>query len=396
MKLYLKHFLSVWPQVTKWIGLIALCLFVCIVCFSYMPAQIPDTGFSSAAEAAQFETISQSQTGWQYFVGPILGIAGMFLLFGSVEKISDLMSRSRRYATLSALILNAPITIINAETIQPTPNTILMSELKRVASDTTTHNKAQENFITTFDRLGMGSKAEDLSLLLLSTIRDTDTIEEAERKIRSCFEQTGATNGRTVFELIQGGLDGRFELMFSQLQPHLKGVRHAIDYGCGSGVLTQMLHDRLGMKMEGVDVRDFRAKKVTVPVRQFDGYQVPVADGHYQCAVLTNVIHHEVKNERLLAELDRIAANKLVIIETVPEAVTDEEAKADWGRMLLNDALWNRFFNYANIPCPGTYETPTGWIRRIEQYGWQLVHSQDLGFDQPTIQDRHHLLVFER
>ncbi len=280
--------------------------------------------------------------------------------------------------------------------MKASPNAILISELKRVASDSTTNAKARANFITTFDRIGMGSQAESLSFFLLSTIRDADTIEEAERKIRACFERTNTTSGHTVFEMIQSGLNGRFQLMFEQLQPHLKGVRHTIDYGCGAGVLTQMLHDRLGMEIEGVDVRDFRAEKVSVPVRHFDGYRVPVADGHYQCAVLTNVIHHEAENERLLAELNRIAANRLVIIETVPEASTDDEAKADWGRMLLNDALWNRFFNYANIPCPGTYETPGGWKRRIEGYGWHSVHSEDLGFDQPTIQDRHHLLVFER
>lgn len=82
------------------------------------------------------------------------------------------------------------------------------------------------------------------------------------------------------------------------------------------------------------------------------------------------------------------------IIETVPEANTDEEAKADWGRMLLNDTLWNRFFNYANIPVPGTYGTPFTWINRFEKYGWKRTYSKDLGFDQPTIQDRHHLMVF--
>ncbi len=276
-------------------------------------------------------------------------------------------------------------------------NEVLMRELKRAASDPVTYTRARENFITTFRRLHMEYWAPGLSKLVFEAIRDKNTIEEAEASVRSIFESRLVRRlNYTVFDMINRGLENRFKIMYGQLLPHLKGVRHMIDYGCGAGVLTQMLHDRLDMEIEGVDVRDFRAAGVSVPIHQFDGYQVPVGDGHYQCAVLTNVIHHEAENERILVELNRIAANRLVIIETVPEAETDEEAQADWGRMLLNDVLWNRFFNYANIPCPGTYETPKGWERRFQKYGWQVKHSEDLGFDQETIQDRHHLLVFER
>ena len=112
--------------------------------------------------------------------------------------------------------------------------------------------------------------------------------------------------------------------------------------------------------------------------------------------MLTNVIHHEKDNEKILKELNRIVKSKLVIIETVPEADTRTAAKKDWGRMLLNDTLWNRFFNYANIPVPGAYEIPSDWVRRFKKYGWKVVISEDLGIDQPTIQDRHHLLVLER
>jgi SAM-dependent methyltransferase len=276
-----------------------------------------------------------------------------------------------------------------------TTNQQLLANLKRAASDTETYRRARDNFITTFARLGIAGPADSLAMSILHSIWEKDTIEEVEAKVYSRFEEI-RVGPRTVFELIQAGLAWRFELMFNQLTSHIKGVKHAIDYGCGAGVLTQMLHDRMQVQIDGVDVRDFRAENVTVPVRHFDGYRVPVADGHYQAAVLTNVIHHEAENERLLQELTRIATRKLVIIETVPEGEGDEEAKLDWGRMILNDALWNRFFNRANIPCPGTYETPQGWIRRFTDLGWHCTHTEDLGFDQPTIQDRHHLLVFER
>ncbi|MES2416508.1 MAG: methyltransferase domain-containing protein [Patescibacteria group bacterium] len=241
--------------------------------------------------------------------------------------------------------------------------------------------------------------------MVIDIISKVKTIEEAEKVIKKIFNKnefptkvvfSKSCDKKNVFELIQIGLQERFEIIFKQLRPHLKDVAYALDYGCGSGVLTQMVYDRCGIHIEGIDVRDFRAETVSIPIHQFDGYYVPVEAQYYQCGILTNVIHHEADNEKILEELNRIVSRKLVIIETVPEADDEETAKNDWGRMLLNDTLWNRFFNYANIPVPGTYEIPSNWIKRFEKYGWKCVHSEDLGFDQPTIQDRHHLFVFER
>lgn len=275
-------------------------------------------------------------------------------------------------------------------------NKILISNLQTAIADKETLQKVHDDFAKTFQRLGfIDMSGHGLAANVLLCIKDAHSIEGAEREIKNLFiRQT--VGDKNVFEAIQSGLQERFEIIFNQLRPHLKDVSNAIDYGCGSGTLTQMLYDRCGIHIEGVDVRDFRSETVSIPVRLFDGYSVPVSDKQYECAVLTNVIHHEADNEKILKELDRIVSRKLVIIETVPEADDEETAQKDWGRMLLNDTLWNRFFNYANIPVPGTYEIPSNWIKRFEKYGWKCVHSEDLGFDQPTIQDRHHLLVFER
>ncbi|MBP6866140.1 MAG: class I SAM-dependent methyltransferase [Candidatus Pacebacteria bacterium] len=275
-------------------------------------------------------------------------------------------------------------------------NQLLLARLQNSLSKNSTFVKVKKDFEKTFERLGIDpTETTPFATGILQFIRTAGTIEEAETNIKQLFT-TRHFNGKNVFELIQAGLQERFEIIFNQLRPHLKDVGNAIDYGCGSGTLTQMLYDRCGISIEGVDVRDFRAKTVSIPVRLFDGYSVPVSDKHYECAVLTNVIHHEADNEKILLELNRIVSRKLVIIETVPEADDEKTAAEDWGRMLLNDTLWNRFFNYANIPVPGTYEIPSNWIKRFEKYGWKCIHSEDLGFDQPTIQDRHHLLVFER
>ena len=276
-------------------------------------------------------------------------------------------------------------------------NIKLIKDLQISVSDKSTRDKVLSDFSKTFERLG-ADKIGSLKFteFVLAAIEKASTIEDAENLIKSYFEAE-KIGGKTVFDTIQQGLKTRYNIIFNQLKPFLGGLKgKVIDYGCGSGMIAQMINDYLGLHIEGVDVRDFRASEVSVPVKVFDGYKVQVADKAYECAILTNVLHHEFENEKILSELDRIVSRRLVIIETVPEADDDNGAKQDWGRMILNDALWNRFFNYANIPVPGTYETPYTWIKRFEKYGWKCTHSEDLGFDQPTIQDRHHLMVFER
>jgi SAM-dependent methyltransferase len=199
------------------------------------------------------------------------------------------------------------------------------------------------------------------------------------------------------------GIDHRVNKIFNQISPYLKGVKGKVfDYGMGAGEVTQTLKNKLALDIEGGDVRDFRSKEVTVPFVMLNdspdtnGKIVNVADKYYEVGVLTNVIHHEKVNENILKELDRIVAKKLVIIETVPVGNTPEEIARDHERTFANDTLWNRFFNYADIPVPGTYKTPEDWIKRFESYGWKTTHSEDLGYDQKSIHDVHHLLVFER
>lgn len=62
----------------------------------------------------------------------------------------------------------------------------------------------------------------------------------------------------------------------------------------------------------------------------------------------------------------------------------------------MNDYLYNRLFHNADVPVPGTFETPEGWGSRFAKYGWKVKHSENLGEDQKTIKDTHHLLVFEK
>jgi len=275
-------------------------------------------------------------------------------------------------------------------------NQELLENLHNTFSIGATRYMVLNDFSKTFKRIGV-SCPEELAYQVIEKIINARTIEEAEFEVEKLFlSDSYIKNKKNVFDFIQAGLEARTEILFREISPHLNGIRKVIDYGCGNGMLAQTLHDRCNISIKGVDIRDFLAEDVSIPFVKFDGHNVPVLDKFYECGILVHVLHHEKENEKILKELDRIVSKKLIIIETIPEANNEEEAEKDWGRMLWNDTLWNRFFNHADIPVPGTYEIPLNWIKRFEIYGWKNTVSEDLGFDISTIQDRHHLFVFER
>ena len=278
---------------------------------------------------------------------------------------------------------------------------VMKERIERSLEDETTRAKVADDFLYTFEQLGLTSEqAKQLCDNIFALLSSDKPLPDVERGTLSTFENIKLKIGDkepNLIEILHEKLRDRAKIIASQVAPHLGDVKEkAIDYGAGDGLVTQMLHDQLGLDIEGVDVRLYKDPKVTVPIKIFNGGHVEVADGTYEAALLTNVLHHEKDNEKIFDELDRIVRRKLVIIETVPVGETEEIMEQDKDRTFMNDYLHNRLFHSADVPVPGTYETPKKWVDRFAQHGWKLVNEEDLGFDQPTIKDRHYLMVFEK
>ena len=248
-----------------------------------------------------------------------------------------------------------------------------------------------EDFIKTFTSIGMNEEAAKVfSINVIDIIKKEATLEETESEMQELFKRT-KVNGIPFFEKLSDAMRNREKIIVGQVLPYLKGIKgKVVDYGAGSGKVAQGIKGALGLDIEGFDVSSFKHPSVTIPLTQFNGRDVPVEDGHYEAAVITNVMHHEEKNEDIIKELSRIVSRKIVVIETIP---LDESLEAR-ERCFATDAFWNRFFFNAGVPVPGTYEMPEKWIERFKRYGWKCTVSEALGFDQPAVQDIHHLLSF--
>jgi 2-polyprenyl-3-methyl-5-hydroxy-6-metoxy-1,4-benzoquinol methylase len=97
--------------------------------------------------------------------------------------------------------------------------------------------------------------------------------------------------------------------------------RSLIDVGCGEGVLTSVLAERLGGRhVLGVDRNDpgLRAEwasrpRPNVEYRVADAESLPIADGEYDLACAIEVLEHVSDPEAALGELRRVARRGLIV-----------------------------------------------------------------------------------
>ncbi|MHB8904011.1 MAG: class I SAM-dependent methyltransferase [Patescibacteria group bacterium] len=278
---------------------------------------------------------------------------------------------------------------------------IMKGRIKQSLDDVETRKKVTEDFSYTFGQLGLlPGDAEKLCNSVFKLLLNDKSLLDIEKETLRIFEDIKINNNgaeHNLIEILHNKLGDRAKIIAAQVSACFDNTKgKVIDYGAGDGQVTQILHDELGLDIEGVDVRLYKASNITVPIKLFNGGHIDAADGAYEAGLLTNVLHHEKNNEKILAELDRVVKHKLVVLETVPIGETEKYMEQDKDRTFMNDYLYNRLFHSADVPVPGTFETPQKWIERFTQHGWHLVSEKDLGFDQPTIKDRHYLFVFEK
>ena len=281
---------------------------------------------------------------------------------------------------------------------------IMKERVTRCLEDNDILSKVTEDFKLTFSMLiGDIDKASIVAEYVIESLKEDKSLQEIEDKILNYFQEYKVIENdknKNLVEILEERLKGRADLIFEQIKPYLEDVNgYVLDFGAGDGQVSQKIKDELDLDVSACDVRDYKLDNVEVPFLSIgDKSRLEVEDDYFSTIVITNVLHHEKNNQDIIKELYRLLkpGGKLIVIETVPVGKSEKEIENDRERTFMNDYLYNRLFHNANVPVPGTYETPAGWIKRFEDAGFKLQHSENLGVDQPTIQDTHHLIVFDK
>ncbi|GEO80569.1 class I SAM-dependent methyltransferase [Pararhodospirillum oryzae] len=124
------------------------------------------------------------------------------------------------------------------------------------------------------------------------------------------------------------GLPGR-------LRGYMPAGGSVLDVGAGNGVIaSRLLHEGGLARMEGVDV--LPQPDPLIPVRVFDGRNLPFDDDSFDLVTLIDVLHHTREPERLLAEAARVSRGPVLVKDH------DWKTRLDWWILAVADYLGNK------------------------------------------------------
>lgn len=153
---------------------------------------------------------------------------------------------------------------------------------------------------------------------------------------------------------------GRAYGLAQEIAPWCSGAKRLLDVGCGSGYVAYHLGATLGCPVLGVDVTP--QTQAPIAYQQFDGCTLPFADGSFDAATCTFVLHHSQDAPALLTEMARVLSDKgtLVLYEDLPDT--------SWDRWFCrrHDERWRS----RTGPC--TFRSADEWATLCERSGFSL------------------------
>lgn len=142
-----------------------------------------------------------------------------------------------------------------------------------------------------------------------------------------------------------------------------KGSR-VLDVGAGKGYLAEVLKERAGCQVVCVDVQDFN--QTDLPLKLFDGVNLPFKDQSFDFVILSYVLHHAEKQEELLKECARVCRGKILVLEDEPVLARSFFAKAH--AMVYN-------FLY-DLNDKVVYYSPSDWEKIFKKAGVEVVEKK--------------------
>jgi ubiquinone/menaquinone biosynthesis C-methylase UbiE len=112
----------------------------------------------------------------------------------------------------------------------------------------------------------------------------------------------------------------RIQILSSLIAEQLRENDRVLDIGSGSGELAAQIAKRASDNQRTISIQGAEKHPrgdEAVETIAFDGYTIPVDDGHYDVTILADVVHHEEDYMKLLREAVRVTKRYLIIKDHV-------------------------------------------------------------------------------
>ena len=95
---------------------------------------------------------------------------------------------------------------------------------------------------------------------------------------------------------------------------YLEKGQNVLDIGLGNGLNAAQIRKEHKVNITGIDVIDFN--EADIPLKIFDGKNIPFKDNKFDVAMITQTLHHCDEPLKVLKEASRVS-KRLVILEDV-------------------------------------------------------------------------------
>ncbi len=102
-------------------------------------------------------------------------------------------------------------------------------------------------------------------------------------------------------------------------QGFIKKGSKILDWGCGTAIVGKTFQDFFQAELFGVDVQDVRMVKI--PFKITDGKRLSFPENSFDVVLINYVLHHSEDPISVLKEAKRVARDKIVIYEDLPEDI---------------------------------------------------------------------------
>lgn len=153
------------------------------------------------------------------------------------------------------------------------------------------------------------------------------------------------------------------DVIYDLLAPHITG-KNILSVGCGQGTVERLLEERLGVRMTGAEIAQYKEQKIET--RIFDGKKLPFADKTFTTTLFVYMLHHTPNSKRieaLLAEAKRVTKGTILILDHTYSTPLDRFLLKAW------DYLMNVPFH---VPVPFNFLRMTEWRALFEKLNLKI------------------------
>ncbi|HEX9758711.1 MAG TPA: class I SAM-dependent methyltransferase [Nitrospiria bacterium] len=152
-------------------------------------------------------------------------------------------------------------------------------------------------------------------------------------------------------------------MLASRISELLPKNARVLDVGCGDGLIGALfMKQRPDVSISGIEV--LPRKETFIPVKPFNGIQIPHDDKTFDAVVLIDVLHHTDHPEQLLAETKRVSKGIIVLKDHTKKGILAAST------LRFMDWMGNA---HHGVSLPYNYWTESQWQKVFSKLNLQVV-----------------------